>query len=50
MARTIAGGQVQRLIAGVPSPADIGLDTKRNRVLIPIFQGDRVEVWQLPAK
>jgi len=46
----IANGKVERLIAGVPSPADIGLDTKRNRVLIPILQQDRVEIWQLPAK
>jgi sugar lactone lactonase YvrE len=44
----VASGKVARLISGVPSPADIGLDTKRNRVLIPIFQQDRVEVWQLP--
>ena len=43
----ITSGKVERLIGGVPSPADIGLDTKRNRVLIPIFQQDRVEVWQL---
>ena len=43
----VASGKVDRLIGGVPSPADIGLDTKRNRVLIPIFQQDRVEVWQL---
>src|SRR3989475_1018616 len=46
----VASGKVARLISGVPSPADIGLDTKRNRVLIPILQQDRVEVWQLPAK
>jgi hypothetical protein len=37
------------VIGGVPSPADIGVDPKRHRVLIPIFQGDRVEVWPLPA-
>jgi sugar lactone lactonase YvrE len=45
----VAGAGVERLIGGVPSPADIGVDTKRLRVLIPIFQGDRVEVWQLAA-
>jgi sugar lactone lactonase YvrE len=45
----VTNGKVDRLIAGVPSPADFGIDTKRNRVLIPIFLGDRVEVWQLPA-
>ncbi|HKC38937.1 MAG TPA: hypothetical protein VKC15_05295, partial [Gemmatimonadales bacterium] len=40
-------GQEVKVITGVPSPADIGYDAKRNRVLIPIFQGNRVEVWQL---
>ena len=40
-------GQEVKVITGVPSPADIGYDAKRNRVLIPIFMGNRVEVWQL---
>jgi len=44
----IAGGKIERLIGGVPSPADIGIDTKRQRVLIPVFTQNRVEVWQLP--
>ena len=39
--------QATKLITGVPTPADIGYDAKRNRVLIPIFTGNRVEVWQL---
>jgi sugar lactone lactonase YvrE len=41
-------GHEVRVITGVPSPADIGYDAKRNRILIPIFTGDRVEIWQLP--
>lgn len=41
-------GQEVKLIAGVPSPAGIGYDSKRSRVLIPVFTGNRVEVWQLP--
>jgi sugar lactone lactonase YvrE len=36
-----------KIISGVPTPADIGYDAKRNRVLIPIFTGNRVEIWQL---
>ncbi|HTI06200.1 MAG TPA: SMP-30/gluconolactonase/LRE family protein [Gemmatimonadales bacterium] len=44
----IENGHATKLITGVPSPADIGYDAKRNRVLIPIFTGNRVEVWQLP--
>jgi len=40
-------GQEVKMITGVPSPADIGYDGKRKRVLIPIFTGNRVEIWQL---
>ncbi|MGH7568559.1 MAG: SMP-30/gluconolactonase/LRE family protein [Gemmatimonadales bacterium] len=42
------GAQGTKLISGVPSPADIGYDAKRKRVLIPVFTGNRLEVWQLP--
>lgn len=42
-----AGGQGSNLIKGVPSPADIGYDARRNRLLVPIFTGNRVEIWQL---
>jgi hypothetical protein len=42
-----AGGQGSNLIKGVPSPADIGFDARRNRLLVPIFTGNRVEIWQL---
>ena len=41
-------GEGTNLIKGVPSPADIGYDAKRNRVLIPIFTGNRVEIWEVP--
>jgi len=41
-------GQEVKVITGVPSPADIGYDAKRKRVLIPVFSGNRVEIWQLP--
>lgn len=40
-------GKGSKLISGVPSPADIGYDARRNRVLIPVFTGNRVEIWQL---
>ena len=42
-----AAGQGSNVIKGVPSPADIGYDAKRNRILVPIFTGNRVEIWQL---
>jgi len=40
-------GTFAPLIANLPSPADIGYDSKRNRVLVPIFQGDAVQIQQL---
>ena len=30
------------------APADIGLDTKRNRVAVPFVSRNLVEIWQLP--
>ena len=36
-------GEVMTVVEGVPSPADIGWDTERSRVLIPIFQENRIE-------
>jgi sugar lactone lactonase YvrE len=42
-----ANGQGTNAIKGAPSPADIGYDAKRNRVLIPIFTENRVEIWEL---
>ena len=40
-------GKEVKLITGVGG-ADIGYDAKRNRVLIPVIAGNRVEIWQLP--
>jgi SMP-30/gluconolaconase/LRE-like protein len=34
---------------GLPSPADIGVDTKRNRVAVPLLMENRVEFRTLPA-
>jgi len=42
-----ADGQGTKLIKGVQSPADIGYDAKRKRVLIPVFLGNTVEIWQV---
>jgi sugar lactone lactonase YvrE len=42
------GGTEVRLINGISGAADIGYDGKRNRVLIPVLPGGRLEVWQLP--
>ena|SRR5688572_19517491 len=40
-------GEGTNLIKGVPSPADIGYDSKRHRLLIPSFTGNRIEIWQV---
>lgn len=37
-------GESMHVIMGVESPADIGYDAARNRVLIPVFQANRVEI------
>lgn len=46
--RGFPGGEFKEVISGIPSPADIGLDTKRNALLIPIFQKSAVQFVPLP--
>lgn len=41
------GGDYQAIIENVPSPADIGFDTRRERVLIPIFNENRVVIQSI---
>ena len=36
------------VIPGVKAPADIGLDSKRSRILVPLFQDSGVEAYALP--
>lgn len=38
------------LIPGKPAPADFGIDTKRNRIAIPLFNDGTVEIWQLSGR
>ena len=38
------GTEVEAVVEGVPSPADIGWDAERSRILIPIFQENRLEL------
>ena len=42
-------GTVTPVSTDLPSPADIGVDTKRNRVAIPLLLENRVEFRDLPA-
>lgn len=43
------GGAFEERVSGVESPADIGWDARRRRVLIPIFQGNAVRIVPLAA-
>lgn len=38
---------MSRLITGVEAPADLGVDPRRNRVLVPLFNENRVVVYEL---
>ncbi|MBW3552991.1 MAG: SMP-30/gluconolactonase/LRE family protein [Gemmatimonadetes bacterium] len=42
--RVAADGTAEAIVEDVPSPADIGWDAERRRVLIPVFMEDRVEI------
>jgi predicted small lipoprotein YifL len=45
----LENGTATALEKNLPSPADIGLDTKRNRVAIPLLMLNRVEFRSVPA-
>lgn len=42
------GGELRPLFSRKESPAGIGFDRKRNRLLIAVADGDRLEAWTLP--
>lgn len=44
----LANGKDERLVRNVPAPADIGVDTKRGLVLVPLGVLSRVELWTIP--
>ena len=43
------GGSGRPIIRTGGAPADIAVDTKRNRVAVPFVDRNLVEIWQLPA-
>ncbi len=45
-----ANGAGRPIIKTGGAPADIGVDTKRNRVAIPFVDRNLVEIWQLPGQ
>jgi sugar lactone lactonase YvrE len=47
--RGTPGGAFETIVRDVKSPADIGYDTKRNVILIPLFQLDSVQLQKLPG-
>ena len=44
------GGSGRPIIRTGGAPADIAVDTKRNRVAVPFVDRNLVEIWQLPPK
>ena len=45
-----AGGTGRPIIRTGGAPADIAVDTKRNRVAVPFVDRNLVEIWQLPRQ
>jgi hypothetical protein len=41
------GGDFTMVVENVKSPADIGYDTKRSRVLVPLFESDEVRAYEI---
>lgn len=41
------GGEFKPAFEDLEAPADFGFDSKRNRVLVPRFQANTVEAWEL---
>jgi len=45
-----ADGKDERIIRHLSQPADIGIDTRRNRVAIPLGMVDRVQFWEIEPR
>lgn len=44
----MSGGKLEPVIRNLTTPADIGYDAGRRRVLVPTLGENRLEIWQLP--
>jgi hypothetical protein len=42
-------GKDQRLLREIPEGADIGVDTRRNQLAVPLSVLGRVQIWSLAA-
>jgi sugar lactone lactonase YvrE len=47
---SIRDGNVRTAIRQLPSPADIGIDTRRMHIAVPLLTKDRVEIITIPAR
>jgi sugar lactone lactonase YvrE len=47
---SIRDGNVRTAIRQLPSPADIGIDTRRMHIAVPLLTKDRVEILTIPAR
>jgi sugar lactone lactonase YvrE len=47
---SIRDGNVRTAIRELPSPADIGIDTRRMHIAVPLLTKDRVEILTIPAR
>jgi sugar lactone lactonase YvrE len=45
--RITPDGQVSTVVENVEAPADIGWDSRRHRLLIPLFNGNRIEIREI---
>lgn len=43
-----ADGQFSPLVADIKAPADLGYDTQRNQILVPLFQDNAIEIHKVP--
>lgn len=43
------GNRLTRVLGNLPQPADIGIDTRRHRVAIPVSGNNSVEIWTIPG-
>ncbi len=48
--RLVEGTVTRPYIMLTAAPADIGVDTKRNRVAVPYVAANRVDIWALPGE
>jgi sugar lactone lactonase YvrE len=44
----VTGAARQALLRVAGNPADIGIDTRRNRVAVPYISLNRVDIWEIP--